>query len=129
LIFTALIFTAARPAAWRDDVPESRLLSLTAEILPMLPGLPDRELLESTHEFPCVYVFKAIGVDENHFVGRVLSAVKRCLDEGNEPSFSCRETAAGRHVGVTIEPEVSSAGHVLEIYQALREVEGLVMLL
>jgi putative lipoic acid-binding regulatory protein len=95
----------------------------------MLPDLPDRELLESTHNFPCVYVFKAIGIDDHHFVGRVLAAVKRCLAEGVEPSFSCRGTPAGRHVSVTIEPETASAEHVLEIYQALREVDGLVMLL
>lgn len=95
----------------------------------MFDGLPNIELLESTHAFPCQYTFKVIGSAEDHFVGRVLAAVKAELEESAEPSFSCRSTAAGRHVCVTIEPDVRSAAHVLDIYRGLQGVEGLVMLL
>ena len=95
----------------------------------MFDGLPDLELLEKTHEFPCRYMFKAIGNTDDHFVGRVLAAVKRNLDESSEPSFSCRSTSGGRHVCVTIEPDVDDASQVLEIYRCLREVDGIVMLL
>lgn len=95
----------------------------------MRDGLPNLELLESTHTFPCRYTFKAIGESNDHFVGRVLAAVKTRLDESAEPSFSCRKTSGGRHVCVTIEPDVQTAQHVLEIYAELVSVDGLVMLL
>ncbi|SFH93987.1 YbeD family protein [Planctomicrobium piriforme] len=94
----------------------------------MNSGLPNIELLESTHNFPCRYTFKAIGESNDHFVGRVLSAVKASLDESMEPSFSTRATTAGRHICVTIEPDVQNAEHVLSIYRELQQVEGLVML-
>lgn len=91
--------------------------------------LPDRELLESTHAFPCPYTFKAIGAADDHFVGRVIAAVRGELSEEIEPPFSTRETSGGRHVCVTIEPPVEDADAVLAIYASLREVEGLVLLL
>jgi uncharacterized protein len=91
--------------------------------------LPSRELLEATHTFPGPYTFKAIGSVDDHFVGRVMAAVRCELGEGIEPSFSTRNTSGGRHVCVTIEPTVADADEVLEIYARLRQVEGLVLLL
>ena len=91
--------------------------------------LPDRELLDATHTFPGTYVFKAIGAADDHFVGRVVAAVRSELGDAIEPSFSTRTTSGGRHVCVTIEPPVASADDVLAIYSSIREVEGLVLLL
>jgi putative lipoic acid-binding regulatory protein len=94
-----------------------------------MQDLPAIALLESTHAFPCRYTFKVIGRAEANFVGRVLAAVRRELPADAEPSFSSRKTAAGRHVSVTIEPDVATAAAVLAIYRTLREVDGLVLLL
>lgn len=91
--------------------------------------LPDLELLEATHTFPGTYVFKAIGLTEDNFMGRVIAAVRVELEESVEPSFSYRKTTGERHVCVTIEPPVESGEQVLAIYRRLQEVEGLVMLL
>jgi len=91
--------------------------------------LPDRELLEATHTFPGTYTFKAIGAADDHFVGRVIAAVRRELDEDVEPAFSTRSTAGGRHICVTIDPPVDDADMVLAIYARLREVDGLLLLL
>ena len=87
------------------------------------------ELLEATHIFPGSFIFKAIGWREGNFMGRVVAAVRAELDELAEPPFSFRKTASGRHICVTIAPDVDSAEHVLRIYQRLQEVDGLVMLL
>ena len=87
------------------------------------------QLLEATHTFPCAYRFKVIGATGDHFVGRALAAVRQEFPEGTEPPFSTRTTAGGRHVCVTIEPVVESAVHVLLVYQRLRTLEGLVMML
>ena len=91
--------------------------------------LPSRDLLEATHTFPGTYTFKAIGASDDHFVGRVVAAVRSELGEEVEPSFSTRSTSGGRHVCVTIEPPVADADEVLLIYASLRQVEGLVLLL
>ncbi len=91
--------------------------------------MPAIELLESTHTFPCRYMYKVIGRAEGNFVGRVLSAVRSELPPDAEPSFSSRKTSGGRHVSVTIEPDVETAADVLAIYRSLRELEGLVLLL
>ena len=95
----------------------------------MAPDLPSIELLEATHQFPCVFHFKAIGLSTHCFTGRVLDAVKRELAEDAEPSFSTRSTPNGKHIGVTVEPIVDSAAQVLAIYEQLRGVEGLVMMM
>ena len=104
-----------------DRRPERRI--------PAVDQLPDRELLEATHTFPGNYTFKAIGAADDHFIGRVVAAVRRELSEEIEPSFSTRSTSGGRHVCVTIEPPVADADAVLAIYANLREVDGLVLLL
>ncbi len=95
----------------------------------MAGQLPSIELLESTHQFPCVFAFKAIGISTECFVGRVLSAVKTELSEDAEPSFSTRTTAGGRHISVTVEPEVDSAHHIIAIYHRIHALDGIVMVM
>lgn len=90
---------------------------------------PAIELLESTHDFPCAYTFKVIGRAEEHFVGRVLTTVRGELPPDAEPPFSSRSTSSGRHVSVTLEPTCENAQQVLDIYRALQQVEGIVLLL
>lgn len=87
------------------------------------------ELLESTHTFPCAYMFKVIGLAEDNFAGRVLQAVRRALPEDIEPPFSTRKTASGKHVSVTIEPTLESASDVLAVYRELANLQGLVLVL
>ncbi len=87
------------------------------------------ELLETTHTFPGKYTYKVIGAARNNFVGRVLQTVRTQLPEDTEPSFSTRETAAGRHVSVTIEPHLEDPEQVLAIYTALSQLDDLVLLL
>ncbi len=89
--------------------------------------LPSVELLEQTHQFPGVYMFKAIGEDDHTFSGRVVAAVRNEIIDDHEPAIRIRKTASGRHVCVTIEPFVSDAQHVLSIYERIYALDGLVM--
>jgi len=91
--------------------------------------LPTIELLESTHTFPGRYVWKVIGRAEGGFIGRVVAAVRDQLDAAVDPPYRVRETAGGRHVAVTLEPEVASAWEVLAVYGRIQEIDGLVLLL
>ncbi len=90
--------------------------------------LPAVELLESTHDFPGPYIFKVIGRVENGFIARVVAAVRDELRGAEDPPFSVRQTAGGKHVAVTLEPIVQTAEQVLALYRRLRLTVGLVML-
>ncbi|MCA9045544.1 MAG: DUF493 domain-containing protein [Planctomycetaceae bacterium] len=94
-----------------------------------MEGLPNRELLEAMHSFPCTYTFKVIGSGDSQFAGRVVSAVRGHLTEDAEPAFSTIKSSRGNHMCVTIEPVVESADMVLKMYVTLRDVEGVVMLM
>jgi putative lipoic acid-binding regulatory protein len=89
---------------------------------------PSVELLEATHNFPGPFLFKVIGQDCDHFIGRVVGAVRAQLPEDIEPAISTRRTANGKHVCVSIEPTVASAQDVIAMYGVLRDVEGVMML-
>jgi hypothetical protein len=86
------------------------------------------ELLKSTHQFPCRYVFKVIGRAEGGFVSRVVAAVRAELAQDQDPPYTCREATSGRHVAVSLEPTVQTPQQVLAVYQRIRGVVGLVMM-
>jgi putative lipoic acid-binding regulatory protein len=91
--------------------------------------MPAIELLESTHAFPGVYVFKVIGRSEGAFAERVVAAARDALGLAVDPPFRVRSAAGGRHVAVTLEPHLATAYEVLAVYRRLRATEGLVMFL
>jgi putative lipoic acid-binding regulatory protein len=91
--------------------------------------LPSIELLKNTHHFPCAYMFKVIGRPDNGFVARVVAVVREELAIEIDPPYTFRQTAAGRHVSVTVEPHIQTVDQVLAVYRRLRLTEGLVMLM
>jgi putative lipoic acid-binding regulatory protein len=91
--------------------------------------LPSIELLESTHTFPGPFVFKVIGRVENGFAARVVAAVREELEREIDPPHRVREAVGGRHVAVTLEPEIATAQQVLDVYKRVRTITGLVMML
>lgn len=94
-----------------------------------MESLPNAELIDSIHTFPCNFTFKVIGKTEDEFSIRVVTAVREELGYANDPPHTLRETSHGRHVAVTVEPLVFSSDEVLSVYTRLRALEGLVMLL
>lgn len=86
------------------------------------------ELLNATHSFPCSFEFKVIGNASDQFVALVLETITQVTSEA-DPPHSTRTTPGGRHISVTAEPMVQQAEHVLEIYDRLKGIEGVVMLL
>jgi putative lipoic acid-binding regulatory protein len=89
--------------------------------------MPPLELLESTHRFPCPYMFKVIGRVEQGFMARVVAAVREELGQDADPPYRFRHTAGGRHVAVTLEPVVQTGEQVLAVYRRIRQTNGLVM--
>jgi len=91
--------------------------------------LPSAELLDQTHTFPCTYSFKAIGNTTDDFALRVVAAVRAEFAAEADPPFTLRKTDGGRHVAVTLEPVVQSSAQVLAVYDRIRHIEGLILLL
>jgi len=91
--------------------------------------LPPQELLDEMHSFPGRFVFKAIGRANDDFVTRVVAVVRATLEQDFDAPYEIRETSGGRHVAVTIEPWVESSEMVIRVFSAIRELDGLVMLL
>lgn len=82
------------------------------------------ELLNATHDFPCEFMIKVIGVAENEFVVRVVDTLQR-FDP--HVTFQTRSTPKGKHVAVTLEPRLESAEQVLLVYEQVRAIQGVVM--
>lgn len=95
----------------------------------MNANLPPLDLLNQTHQFPCSYVFKAIGSVESGFAARVVAGVREKLNQDVDPPHRFRQSSGGRHVSVTLEPTVESAEQVLAIYERIASMAGLIVLL
>ena len=94
-----------------------------------MTNLPPKELLEEMHSFPGKFTFKAIGLTDDDFVQRVISVVRTTLQQDFDAPYEIRETTGRRHVAVTVEPWVESSQQVIEVFSAIRTIEGLVMLM
>jgi putative lipoic acid-binding regulatory protein len=90
--------------------------------------LPAADLLEATHHFPGPYIFKAIGHLSDEFVARTVAMMRTALGVEVDPPFSFRQTANGRYVAVTFQPQVANAQQVLEVYRLMQKLEGLIFL-
>ena len=91
--------------------------------------LPPKELLDEMHSFPGPFVFKAIGRADGDFAARVVATVRSILSHEFDDPYEVRESSGGRHVAVTIEPWVESSQQVIDVFTAIRDIEGLVMLM
>ena len=92
-------------------------------------SLPPTELLDEMHSFPGKFTFKAIGLTNDDFALRVIAVVRSTLNQDFDAPYELRETSGRRHVAVTVEPWVESSQQVIEVFTAIRNVEGLVMLM
>lgn len=92
-------------------------------------SLPPLELLESTHSFPCRYVFKVIGHNSQEFVDANRSVAVSIVGDHDHVQLTYRVSAQGNHGSVTLDVFVTGADQILAIYTALKDVPGLRMLL
>ncbi|MDG1051467.1 MAG: DUF493 domain-containing protein [Planctomycetota bacterium] len=89
---------------------------------------PTLELLESRHRFPCPFTFKVIGPTGTHLPARAAACVQASLGLEVPPTFGVKAAAGGRHESVTLEPTCPDATSVIDLYAALRELEGVMFL-
>ncbi len=87
-------------------------------------------LLERFHQFPGDYMFKVIGFGGQEFTAAVDQAAETVLGppRDSQRRLSSRPSRGGRYTAVTLETKVSDAQQVLAIYAALKQVQGVVVL-
>lgn len=93
-----------------------------------LPKAEALKLLEDHHQFPGPYTFKVIGLWEDEFVSAVKEAAAGVLEKAGDCKVSTRPSSKGRYVSISLDTTMRDSAHVLEMYAALREVEGVVVL-
>lgn len=86
-------------------------------------------MLEDHHCFPCSYMFKVIGYNSGEFAQEARRAAEAVLgpltDEG---SICSRSSGGGKYLAVTIDTKLESPEQVLEVYDGLHALDGMVML-
>lgn len=87
------------------------------------------ESLEINHQFPGLYTFKVIGGNPASFARSVILAVADELSLDDEPPYSVKQTPNGRHVSVTLTLTVETPRDVVRVYQRLKTLDDLVMLM
>lgn len=87
------------------------------------------ETLRETHSFPCEYVFKVIGANDEEFVARVVEVGTRAIEGDAEPTVETEESGQGSYISVTMHLEVDEAEAVLAVYEEVGEIEDVRMML
>jgi putative lipoic acid-binding regulatory protein len=91
----------------------------------MTAQLPNLELLEATHSFPCSFTFKVIGDSRPNFAEDALSLTREAIGEAREISHTCRNSASGIHTAISILVHLKNAGEVHAVYSQLLKLTGL----
>ena len=73
--------------------------------------------------------FKVIGMATSTLLPSVLAVFRKATPDGQEPACSTRNTPAGRHVSITVVAFMQNADDVLDIYDILKDLDDVVMLL
>jgi uncharacterized protein len=93
-----------------------------------LPTAEALKLLDEHHQFPGPFTFKVIGLWEDEFVSAVKEAAAGVLEKASDCKVSTRPSSKGRYVSISLEARIRDSAQVLEMYAALRKVEGVVVL-
>lgn len=93
-----------------------------------LPTAEALKLLEEHHQFPGPYTFKVIGAWEDEFVSAVKEAAVGVLEKASDCRLSTRPSSKGRYVSISLETQMQDSAQVLAMYAALKQVDGVVVL-
>lgn len=78
-----------------------------------------QEKLEATHNFPTIYMFKFIVLDE-----------KRKMVEALFPGHEVisKPSSKGKYISITAKPMMGSSMAIIEIYKKAHKIEGIIAL-
>lgn len=76
---------------------------------------------DNVFEFPCSYPLKVMGKNTNEFYSVVSALIERHVAEGNEISYSGRESAGKKYLAITATFLMESEEQLKAIYKDLSE--------
>ncbi len=79
-------------------------------------------------EFPCHYQFKAMGIAGDYFKDAIVAAVDKHVAVPQD-AVRCRPSGKGTYQAVSVLVTLYNYGQLTDIYAAMRQVDGLKMLL
>lgn len=82
-----------------------------------------KEKLEKTHTFPTNYMFKYIIPSEQSVIAKLYS-----IFDGENISFSTRDSKNGKYIGLTIKVPVNDADDIIIYYRQTAVIEGIMTL-
>jgi putative lipoic acid-binding regulatory protein len=94
-----------------------------------MKNLPSIELLESTHTFPCRYMFKVFGFHGEELIEQVRDAAAAVSGGERHVTWSYRTSGAGKHGCVTLDVWLQTAHHVQAMYTELQGLTSVRMLM
>jgi putative lipoic acid-binding regulatory protein len=84
-------------------------------------------ILEEFCTFPGPYMFKVITYASDEAAAEIARAADSVLGYGHEAlNLTTRPSKKGSYVSVSIEPRVESPRQVLDVYAALRKLDGII---
>lgn len=89
---------------------------------------PSRELLLANHRFPGSYVIKAFGPASDGFREGIAAAAVRVVGE-TRASVAHRTSSRGGRVCVTLTVNAFTVDEVIDVYDRLHRVPGLMLIL
>lgn len=85
---------------------------------------PSRELILANHDFPCAYMIKAFGPNNDAFRSGVVACAVTVLSE-SRVSIRERTTKNGRQVCVTLTLKADTVEDVEAVYAGIYDVDDL----
>lgn len=76
--------------------------------------------------FPCDFPIKAMGADKDDFQQRVYQCVKQLAPEVSRESMQLKTSKNGKYISVTVLVYAQSREHLINIYQDIRQLDGVV---
>jgi putative lipoic acid-binding regulatory protein len=89
------------------------------------PKLPDIDLLNEIHQFPLMFLFKAIGDYHDEFTADILNQAIQAVGPSRAMEHSTRMSSKGNHVSVSLSVMCHTAHEVHGVYECLLKVRGL----
>ncbi len=78
-----------------------------------------QEKLEATHNFPSIYMFKFIVLEEKR-------ELVQALFPGHE--VSSKPSSKGKYISITAKPMMGSSKAIIDVYKEAHKIEGIIAL-
>ena len=90
----------------------------------MEENIPSVAALEAGHQFPCVFVIKVFGDNNEAFPAAVMTVGKENLASPESATQKSRASSKGTHLCVSLSFEALSAEEVRSLYRAFITTQG-----